>query len=102
MATLQPMKLSEVLAERGLSLESHANGEAPAEITDREIKREPTPRANYLRDIYFDTLSSLDIQESYWYSRAAYLNIWIRQFGHTSSLLEQRQDFTAVLLHCHG
>lgn len=71
MATLQPMKLSEVLAERGLSLESHANGEAPAEITDREIKREPTPRANYLRDIYFDTLSSLDIQESYWYSRAA-------------------------------
>ncbi len=71
MAQLHPMKLTEVLAERGLSLESQANGEAPKEIQDREIKKEPTPRANYLRNIYFDTLSSLDVQESYWYTRAA-------------------------------
>jgi 4-hydroxyphenylacetate decarboxylase large subunit len=71
MAQLHPMKLTEVLAERGLSLESQANGEAPKEIQDREVKKEPTPRANYLRNIYFDTLSSLDVQESYWYTRAA-------------------------------
>ena len=39
MAQLHPMKLTEVLAERGLSLESQANGEAPKEIQDRTVKK---------------------------------------------------------------
>ncbi len=71
MSAVKPMKLTDVLEKRGLSLSFQSGGQAPEEITDREIKRDPEPRAKYLRDIYFDTLSSLDTQMSYWYDRAA-------------------------------
>ncbi len=70
MPAVKPMKLTEVLEQRGASLSYQAGGEAPAEVVDREIKREPTPRAKALRDVYFDTFSSLDCQLSYWYDRA--------------------------------
>lgn len=69
--THKPMKLTEVLQKRGVSLNHQAGGSSSDEIMDREIVREPVARAKRLRDIYFDTLSSLDCQLSYWYTRAA-------------------------------
>ncbi|HUT85991.1 MAG TPA: pyruvate formate lyase family protein, partial [Elusimicrobiales bacterium] len=38
-------------------------------ICDREIKREPSPRAKKLLDLYFKTLSTADNEFPYWYSR---------------------------------
>ncbi len=37
--------------------------------TDREIKREPCPRAKKLRDLYYQTLSSATNEFPYWYTR---------------------------------
>ena len=62
-------KLSQVLEESGLPLHFEACGEAPAEVADREVKREPGPRAKRLRDLYYQTLSSATNEFPYWYSR---------------------------------
>jgi len=62
-------KLSQVLAESGIPLDYQAGGTPPEETTDREVKREPTPRARKLRDLYYQTLSSATNEFPYWYTR---------------------------------
>ncbi|WP_027623090.1 4-hydroxyphenylacetate decarboxylase large subunit [Clostridium lundense] len=62
-------KLAEILAAKGLPINFQAGGKAPEEMVDREIKKEPTPRAKRLRDIYYDTLSSANTEFPYWYNR---------------------------------
>ena len=62
-------KLKEVLADAGISMDLQSGGEAPAEMVDREVKREPHPRVKKLRDIFMDTLSSANNEFTYWYTR---------------------------------
>ena len=47
-------KLSQVLEESGIPLDYQAGGTPPRDTTDREVKREPTPRAEKLRDLYIN------------------------------------------------
>ena len=62
-------KLTEVLAESGLSMNYEVGGEAPEEITGREIDKKPCPRADKLRDLYYNSLSSATSEFPYWYTR---------------------------------
>jgi len=62
-------KLSQVLEESGIPLDYQACGTPPEETTEREVKREPTPRAKMLRDLYYQTLSSATNEFPYWYTR---------------------------------
>jgi 4-hydroxyphenylacetate decarboxylase large subunit len=62
-------RLSQVLEESGIPLDYQAGGSPPEETTDREVKREPTPRAGKLRDLYYQTLSSATNEFPYWYTR---------------------------------
>jgi 4-hydroxyphenylacetate decarboxylase large subunit len=39
------------------------------EIDRAEPMRKPTPRANYLREMYFDSKSSVSMEFPYWYTR---------------------------------
>lgn len=61
--------LAEILKEQGIPLEFRFGGEAPAELADREVKKEPTPRAKELRDLYYNTYSSVSMEFPYWYTR---------------------------------
>lgn len=61
--------LSEILEEKGLPIRYQYGGEAPDMMVEREVKKEPTPRAKKLRDLYFDTLSSATVEFPYWYNR---------------------------------
>lgn len=45
------------------------DGEKPLPITGREKKREPTPRADRARRLYFETKSSVSVEFPYWYTR---------------------------------
>jgi 4-hydroxyphenylacetate decarboxylase large subunit len=51
-------------------LDFQACGTAPEGVADREVKREPGPRARKLRDLYYQTLSSATNEFPYWYTRA--------------------------------
>ena len=62
-------KLKEVLEDAGISMSLQAGGKAPEELTDREVKREPHPRVQKLKDIFMDTLSSANNEFTYWYTR---------------------------------
>lgn len=62
-------KLKEVLEDAGISMDMQAGGKAPEELTDREVKREPHPRVQKLKDIFMDTLSSANNEFTYWYTR---------------------------------
>jgi 4-hydroxyphenylacetate decarboxylase large subunit len=62
-------KLAEVLEQSGIPINFQAGGKAPETITDREVKKEPSPRAKKLRDLYFQTLSSATNEFPYWYTR---------------------------------
>ncbi len=62
-------KLSQVLMETGIPLDYQACGKPPEKTTDREIKREPTPRARRLLDLYYQSLSSATNEFPYWYTR---------------------------------
>lgn len=66
---IRETKLAEILAAKGLPINFQAGGKAPEEMVDREIKKEPTPRAKRLRNIYYDTLSSANTEFPYWYNR---------------------------------
>lgn len=61
--------LLEILEERGVPLTIAANKPAESVYADREIKKQPTPRAKQLLDLYYETLSSVDTEFSYWYTR---------------------------------
>ncbi|MBI4863825.1 MAG: MFS transporter, partial [Candidatus Riflebacteria bacterium] len=62
-------KLIEILEESGLPLSHEAGGKAPDEVWDRELRREPGPRARRLRELYYQTLSSATNEFPYWYTR---------------------------------
>jgi 4-hydroxyphenylacetate decarboxylase large subunit len=62
-------KLTEVLAESGMAMNYEVGGQAPEEITEREIQKEPCPRAGRLREIYYNSLSSATSEFPYWYTR---------------------------------
>jgi len=53
-------------------IHSHINyyGSEPGnEVTAREGKRQPTPRAHEARELYFETKSSVSMEFPYWYTR---------------------------------
>ncbi|WP_371368321.1 4-hydroxyphenylacetate decarboxylase large subunit [Sporomusa rhizae] len=62
-------KLVDILAEKGISMNLQYGGEAPVEMVEREVKKEPFPRTKKLRDQYFRTLSSVSMEFPYWYTR---------------------------------
>ncbi len=62
-------KLADVLERSGVPIHPQVGGKAPDHIVDREVKKEPCPRAKKLRDLYFQTLSSATNEFSYWYTR---------------------------------
>src|SRR5512133_2390818 len=62
-------KLKEVLADAGIWMDLHSGGEAPDKMVDREVKRKPHIRAQKLKDIFMDTLSSANNEFPYWYTR---------------------------------
>ncbi len=64
-----PKTLAEVLEQSGMPIHLQAGGRPPDEVVDREIKKAPTPRAQRLRDLYFQTLSSATNEFPYWYTR---------------------------------
>ncbi|WP_252229681.1 4-hydroxyphenylacetate decarboxylase large subunit [Clostridium sp. ZBS15] len=63
------VKLADILAEKGLPINFQFGGDAPEEMTTREVQKEPTPRAKRLREIYYDTLSTANTEFPYWYNR---------------------------------
>lgn len=62
--------LSEVMEQSGVSMNFEAGGQAPEMVIDREVKKEPCPRAQKLRELYYNTLSSATSEFSYWYTRS--------------------------------
>ncbi len=62
-------KLADLLEKSGVPLHSQSGGMAPDGIVDREVKKEPCPRARKLRELYFQTLSSATNEFPYWYTR---------------------------------
>lgn len=62
-------KLVDILEEKGMSLNLQYGGKAPEELVDREVKKEPFPRTQKLRQQYFNTLSSVTVEFPYWYTR---------------------------------
>lgn len=64
-----PKKLADILKEKGIPIEFQYGGAAPESLTDREIKKEPSPRAKKLLDLYLNTLSSATMEFPYWYTR---------------------------------
>lgn len=61
--------LAEVLEQAGMPLQFQAGGLAPEELVEREVNREPGPRAQRLRGLYYQTLSSATNEFPYWYTR---------------------------------
>jgi len=64
-----PKKLKEVLVEAGIPMDFESGGHSPAQMTDREINREPHARVKKLKDIFMQTLSSANNEFPYWYTR---------------------------------
>ena len=61
--------LTALLSSKGFTPGYQSGGEAPPGLTPREVQKEPTPRARALRDLYFQTLSSVSLEFPYWYTR---------------------------------
>ena len=57
-------KLADVLEQAGMPLHFQAGGAAPEELVEREVKQEPGPRAQRLRELYYQTLSSATNESS--------------------------------------
>ncbi|BDU75958.1 4-hydroxyphenylacetate decarboxylase large subunit [Mesoterricola sediminis] len=64
-----PKKLKEVLVEAGIPMDFESGGHSPANMTDREVNREPHARVKKLKDIFMQTLSSANNEFPYWYTR---------------------------------
>lgn len=62
-------KLSEVLAQAGISLDSCIGGQATDGAAASDVKQKPCPRAQKLRELYYQTLSCADNEFPYWYTR---------------------------------
>ncbi len=63
-------RLTDILAQADAALEYRSMGEPPSEPTAREVIGEPCPRAQRLRSLYYDALSSATNEFPYWYTRA--------------------------------
>ncbi|WP_027938505.1 4-hydroxyphenylacetate decarboxylase large subunit [Anaeroarcus burkinensis] len=62
--------LTEILRERGLPLHLvPPSGKGDLDFAEREVKKAPTERTQKLLDLYYDTLSSVDTEFTYWYTR---------------------------------
>ncbi len=48
---------------------NYYGSEPGREVTSRETKRQPTPRANEARELYFEAKSSVSMEFPYWYTR---------------------------------
>ncbi|MEI6297334.1 MAG: 4-hydroxyphenylacetate decarboxylase large subunit, partial [bacterium] len=48
---------------------NYYGSEPSMEVTSREAKRQPTPRANEARELYFEAKSSVSMEFPYWYTR---------------------------------
>lgn len=66
--------LKDAMAEAGVDLSFTYGGTPPEEFVDREIKKEPHERIKKLRDIYYDSLSSAEMEFPYWYSREYFMH----------------------------
>lgn len=62
-------KVLEVLQERESAHHNKYAAKRQGIFTDREIKKAPTPRTKKLLELYYATLSSIDTEFSYWYTR---------------------------------
>ncbi|WP_346355650.1 4-hydroxyphenylacetate decarboxylase large subunit [Azotosporobacter soli] len=62
-------KLLEILKEKGVPVNFQSGGQAPDGLTQREVRKQPGARAAKLRDIYYATLSTVDTEFPYWYTR---------------------------------
>jgi 4-hydroxyphenylacetate decarboxylase large subunit len=65
---LSAKSLAEILKEKGIPID-FKYGKEHEGMTPREPRRQPTPRAARLRDLYLNTFSSVDLEFPYWYSR---------------------------------
>jgi 4-hydroxyphenylacetate decarboxylase large subunit len=88
-------KLADILAEKGLPINFQFGGEAPEEMTAREVTKEPSPRANRLRDIYYDTLSTANTEFPYWYTRR-----WNELEGEVD-VVRRAESLKAAFSHLH-
>ena len=61
-------RLADILKEKGIPIENHYGPEF-ANVACREVKKDPTPRAEKLMGIYLNALSSVNVEFPYWYTR---------------------------------
>ena len=64
-----PKTLAQILENKGIPMSFEYGGKSPDEMVDREVSKKPTKRAEKLRDLYYDTLSSATVEFPYWYTR---------------------------------
>jgi len=85
--------LAEILEEKGIRLEQRYGGEPPPDLVDREVKKEPTPRAKKLRDLYYQTFSSANMEFPYWYTRV------YEQYQHEIPIIRRALALKAAFSH---
>jgi 4-hydroxyphenylacetate decarboxylase large subunit len=61
--------MHDALQQSGVPIDSPDAGQTPEKIVDREVKREPCPRAKKLRNLYLQAFSSATNEFPYWYTR---------------------------------
>lgn len=66
MDKLKEDKIKDILSKRGINTDQYSAISSQYE----EAEKEPTPRAKALRDIFYNTLSTADMEFPYWYNRA--------------------------------
>lgn len=62
MDELKEAKIKSILAAKGINSNTCSN-------QNTQVQKEPTPRANALRDIFYNTLGTADMEFPYWYNR---------------------------------
>ena len=62
MEELTEAKIKSILAAKGINANKYST-------QNTEALKEPTPRANALRDVFYNTLGTADMEFPYWYNR---------------------------------
>ena len=62
-------RIADILSSKGISYSKEVNNTSEFKI-NKEIKKKPSPRAERLRNIFYNTLSTADTEFPYWYTRA--------------------------------
>jgi 4-hydroxyphenylacetate decarboxylase large subunit len=57
-------KIKSILSAKGIDIDNNSN-----DNSHQEVEKNPTPRANALRDIFYNTLATADMEFPYWYNR---------------------------------